>query len=101
MNIVKPVITEKSYSVSAKNVFTFRVDKKMRKEDIRKAVVAQYGVEVTDVRTVMMATKTKRVGKKRTEIRLPTWKKAYVTLGKNSRLNFFDQKEEQKEPVKE
>jgi len=50
--IKKPLITEKATSASEKlNRFTFEVDRKANKIEIKNAVEKMYGVHVTDVRT--------------------------------------------------
>lgn len=93
MFIVKPVITEKAFNQSRNGVYTFRVDGNMRKDEIIRLINAQYGVTVHNIRTVKMASKTKRVGRTRQEVRIDGWKKVYVTLGKDQSLDFFTVKE--------
>lgn len=51
--LIKPVITEKATVQSElSNCFTFEVDKKANKVEIKKAVEAAYGVSVDKVRTI-------------------------------------------------
>ena len=54
MNIlIKPIITEKATSNSElNNCFTFQVNNKANKIEIKKAVEAAYGVSVEKVRTI-------------------------------------------------
>ena len=54
MNIlIKPIITEKATNDSElNNRYTFQVDKKANKVEIKKAVEAVYGVSVEKVRTI-------------------------------------------------
>ena len=51
--IIKPIITEKATANSeANNCFTFQVDTRANKIEIKKAVEAAYGVSVEKVRTM-------------------------------------------------
>ena len=51
--LIKPIITEKATTMSElKNVFTFEVDPKANKIEIKNAVEAAYGVSVEKVRTI-------------------------------------------------
>jgi len=51
--LIKPVITEKATAASElSNCFTFVVNKKANKVEIKKAVEAAYGVSVAKVRTI-------------------------------------------------
>jgi large subunit ribosomal protein L23 len=51
--IKKPVITEKATKLSElSNRFTFEVDRKANKIEIKNAIEKMYGVHVTDVHTL-------------------------------------------------
>ena len=51
--LIKPIITEKATANSeSNNCFTFQVDTKANKIEIKKAVEAAYGVSVEKVRTM-------------------------------------------------
>ncbi len=51
--LIKPIITEKATSQSElRNCFTFVVNKKANKIEIKQAVEAAYGVSVDKVRTI-------------------------------------------------
>lgn len=51
--LIKPIITEKATTNSeSNNCFTFQVDTKANKIEIKKAVEAAYGVSVEKVRTM-------------------------------------------------
>ena len=51
--LIKPIITEKATNDSElKNRYTFQVNKKANKVEIKKAVEAVYGVSVEKVRTI-------------------------------------------------
>ncbi len=87
--IIKPVLSEKSYDYLAQKVYTFIVDKKASKTEIRQAVEQVFGVKVDSVHTVNALGKMKRQGA--TQGRRPSVKKAYVKLKKDSKgIEFFD-----------
>lgn len=90
--LIKPVISEKSNSLSEKrNIYSFRVDKKANKIEIKKAVEDFYGVDVVDVRTVVVPSKSKSRFTKAGVIsgRKPGYKKAYVTLAESDTIDIY------------
>ena len=87
--ILKPVLTEKSYDHLADKVYTFIVDKKANKTEIKQAVEAIFGVKVDSVHTINSLGKMKRQG--RYVGRTPEVKKAIVTLKADSKgIEFFE-----------
>ena len=88
--IIRPVITERSYDVMEKNVYTFEVAKDANKIEIAKAVEEIFGVKVAKVNTLNMQGKEKRTGRYPAG-RRPSWKKAMVTLTEDSKtIEFFE-----------
>ena len=64
MNIIlAPVITEKSESLKANNVYVFKVDKKANKTQIKQAIEAIFNVKVESVNTINVHPRKKRVGR--------------------------------------
>ena len=88
--IIRPVLTEKSYDMIGSKTYTFIVDKRANKTEVKQAVEAVFdGVEVDRVNIVNHLGKMKRQG--RFEGRTAATKKAYVTLKENSKgIEFFD-----------
>ena len=87
--IIKPVLTEKSYDDIAEKKYTFIVDKRANKTEIRKAVEEVFGVKVQKVNTLRQIGKLKRQGYHIG--RRPETKKAFVTLtGDSKTIEFFD-----------
>lgn len=87
--IIKPIVTEASMDNMADKKYTFVVDKKSNKTEIKNAVEKIFGVKVDSVNTMNMLGKKKRmgasVGKKN------DWKKAIVTLTEESKtIEFFE-----------
>ena len=79
--ILAPVITEKSNDGLQSGKYTFKVNKKATKVDIRNAVEKLFEVKVLNVNTAMVKGKEKRMGK--TSGKTPDWKKAVVTIDTN------------------
>ncbi len=82
--ILGPVITEKSYLEQQQGVYTFKVDKRATKTQIKKEIEAQFGVKVLNVNTLITKAKDKRVGKYTGKTK--TYKKAIVTLAQGSSI---------------
>ena len=76
--VLAPHITEKSTMASEHNAVVFKVAKTASKGEIKEAVEALYGVEVTKVNTIVSKGKTKRW--KGQPYRRSDEKKAIVTL---------------------
>ena len=88
--IKRPIITEKSMSMTEDNRYTFEVAKDANKIEIAKAVEEIFGVKVAKVNTLNMYGKEKRTGRFPAG-RRPSWKKAMVTLTEDSKaIEFFE-----------
>ncbi|MDD3226419.1 MAG: 50S ribosomal protein L23 [Tissierellia bacterium] len=87
--IIKPIVTEASMDAMADKKYTFVVDKKSNKTEIKNAVESIFGVKVASVNTMNMLGKNKRMGVhvgKRAD-----WKKAIITLTEESKtIEFFE-----------
>ena len=87
MNIIlAPVITEKSESLKANNVYVFKVNSKANKTQIKNEVEKQFKVKVDNVNTVNAVQKNKRVG--RYTGLTAAYKKAYVKLAEGSSIEY-------------
>ena len=87
--IIKPILTEKSYDDIAAKKYTFVVDVRANKTEVKKAVEEIFGGKVSKVSTLRQIGKVKRQGY--TSGRRPEYKKAFVTLTKESKtIEFFD-----------
>ena len=84
--LLRPILTEKSVSQTARRKYTFEVAPKATKVDIRQAVEKLFaGTEVAAVNTMVVHGKRRRLGgyrrrAARSEGRTSPWKKAVVTL---------------------
>ena len=79
--IIKPIITEKSNDAVQLGKYTFKVNKKATKVDIRRACEKLFNVKVLNVNTMIVKGKEKRVG--RNIGKTSDWKKAIVTIDTN------------------
>lgn len=86
--IIRPVVTEKSMDLLADNKYTFIVDRKANKTEIKNAIEKIFDVRVDKVRTMNVKGKTKRMG--RFEGKTPTRKKAIVTLKPGHKIRLFE-----------
>ena len=81
--IRKLLLTEKgTHLTERENQYLFRVDPSANKIEIKNAVEKIFNVKVKSVRTINSLGKVKRAGAK--ETRLPSTKKAYVSLAPGS-----------------
>jgi len=79
--IIKPIITEKSYSEMAAGKYTFQTKIDATKIDIKNAVEKLFNVKVLKVNTLRYDGKQKRVGVH--QGKTSAWKKAIVTIDTN------------------
>tara|TARA_B100000965_G_C19027538_1_gene513800 strand:- start:34 stop:324 length:291 start_codon:yes stop_codon:yes gene_type:complete len=87
--VIKPIITEKSMEDMAEGKYTFEVDKRANKTEVKKAVEHLFGVKVDKVSTMNVRGKEKRMG--RFVGRRKDWKKAIVKLTPDSKtIEFFE-----------
>lgn len=80
--ILAPVVTEESSDGIGEGKYTFKVNKKATKIDIKRAVEKLFEVKVLSVNTVTVKGKEKRVG--RNVGKTSDWKKAIVTIDTNA-----------------
>ena len=87
--IIKPVVTERSMENVESKRYTFKVDTRANKSEIKKAVETIFGVKVQQVNTMNITGKKKRMGAN--VGKRPDWKKAIVTLTEDSKeIEFFE-----------
>lgn len=90
--LLKPIVTEKSNAqVTKHNRYTFKVDKRSNKIEIKKAVESFYGITVVDVNTSTTAGKVKN---RQTKSGLVTgikggYKKAFITVKEGENIDLY------------
>lgn len=85
----RPVITEKSMKQVMSDRYTFAVNRKATKIDVRRAVKTLYNVDAMQVQTIAVAGKRRRVGRRRTPMVQAAWKKAIITLKPGQKIDLF------------
>lgn len=89
--IKRPLITEKSTRlVAEENKYTFRVDRRATKFQIKRAVEALFGVRVEGVRTANISGQTRRTGRMRRAVKQPGFKKAIVEVKAGEKIKGFE-----------
>ncbi len=86
--VIKPLVTEQGmHFASRDNAYSFEVNKKANKTQIRGAIQRLYGVKVTEVRTSNRKGKVRRRGATYGTTR--SWKKAVVVLHDDYHIDLF------------
>ena len=87
--LIRPIVSEKSYSLMDQGKYTFEVDPRSNKTEIKIAVEQIFGVKVLSVNTINRKGKVRRtrfgMGKRKDV------KRAIVTLGAGETLDIFGQ----------
>jgi len=87
--IIKPVLSEKSYDGIPNKNYTFLVDKRATKTQVKIAVQEIFKVSVERVNILNREGKIKKMGKN--QGRRPSYKKAFVKLSSESKpIEFFE-----------
>lgn len=86
--IIRPIVSEKSYAGLELNTYTFQVDPRANKTEIKEAVQEIWGVRVLKVNTINRKGKSKRfrftMGKRADQ------KRAIVTLAEGDSIEIFE-----------
>lgn len=86
--IIRPLITEKNTNLMTLNKYSFEVDRRANKRQIKDAIESLFNVSVTAVNTINVRGKMRRRG--RTVGYTSDWKKAIVTLAEGDRIELFE-----------
>ena len=85
----RPIVTEKTTAQGADRQFTFEVDKRANKMQVKDAVETAFNVTVTAVQIVNVPPKLGRYGRS-IVTKKPARKKAVITLAPGSTIQFFE-----------
>lgn len=88
----KPILTEKASALTEKgNRFTFKVDYRANKLQIKQAIEQMYGVSIVDVNTLIVQGKLKSRNTKAGMVvgRSPKYKKAIVSLKEGETIDYY------------
>ncbi len=86
--IFRPVVSEKSYAGLEGNVYTFLVDPRANKTEIKEAIQQIWNVRVVSVNTLNRKGKLKR--RRWTQGKRPDQKRAIVTLAEGDAIEIFE-----------
>ena len=86
--IIAPVVSEKSYAGVPDKRYSFFVDLRATKSQIKSAIEEIFDVKVVKISTSNIKSKPKRLG--RSVGRSSRKKKAVVTLSKKDKIDFFE-----------
>lgn len=84
--IIKPLLSEKSWRLQDERKYTFQINPKANKIQVRKAVEQLFKVKVVSVHTMSMYGKPRKTRFYQTG-RQPDWKKAVVQLAPGQRID--------------
>ncbi len=86
--VIRPIITEQSmHFANARGAYSFEVNKKANKTQIKSAIQKLYNVKVVDVRTANVKGKIRKKGRSIGYTR--SWKKAVVVLSEEHHIDLF------------
>jgi large subunit ribosomal protein L23 len=86
--IIRPVVSEKSYAGLERSTYTFLVDPRANKTEIKEAVQKIWNVRVTSVNTLTRKGKVKR--RRFTTGKRADQKRAIVTLAEGDAIEIFE-----------
>ena len=91
--LIKPILTEKATSSNDKGKFSFIVDTKANKVQVKKAVEKTYDVNVVSVNTINVLGKSVSKFTKTGIVngRKPSYKKAIIQLKEGEFIDFYSQ----------
>jgi large subunit ribosomal protein L23 len=88
--IIAPIVSEKSYGLLDRNVYTFKVAPDASKPEIHDAVEAIFGVKVVKVNTLNRKGKRKRSRRTFTYGSRADTKRALVTVAEGDSIPLFE-----------
>ncbi len=86
--IIRPVVSEKSTDMTQANKYVFRVLRKANKNIIKKAVKEIFNVNPVKINVLKVRGRRKRVRYQYGYT--SSWKKVIVTLGKDEKIELFE-----------
>ncbi len=87
--LIRPVVSEKSYSLMDHSVYVFIVDPRATKIEVRHAVEQAFSVRVTKVNTLNRKGKATRNRRTNVKGKRPDTKRAIVTLHPDDSIDLF------------
>jgi large subunit ribosomal protein L23 len=88
--VIRPIVSEKSYAGLERNTYTFLVDGRANKTEIKEAIQQIWNVRVLGVNTMNRQGKVKRT--RLGSGRRPDQKRAIVTIAEGDSIEIFEAK---------
>ncbi len=87
--LIRPLVTEKTnMQGDTENRYSFEVDRRANKLQVKQAVEMAFNVQVVAVNIINMPEKQRRLGRQIGH--KPAWKKAIVKLAPGQRIQLFE-----------
>ena len=93
MILIKPLLTEKTISLAENGTFTFVVDPKASKTQIKSAIKSQFNVDPISVNTSRLKKRQVQSRKTGHYQKIKGSKKAYITLKPKQTIELFNLKQ--------
>lgn len=77
-------------NLASQGFYTFNVDRRAKKHQIKNAIEEQYKVDILEVKIILMKGKSKKVGRTRREVKGKPWKKAIIKVKKGQKIEVFE-----------
>ncbi len=90
--VIKPVLSEKSFQLQSQGVYTFWVDKKATKPQIKQAIQDLFNVKVIKINLATKGSQTKYNWRHRHAYVTPKRKKAYVKIAPGQKIKLLEGK---------
>ncbi len=88
--ILKPVLTEKSFALVGLDQYTFLVEPKANKNQIRETIEKLFKVDVIQISTIKTQTRRVRATRSRHHVAQRGYKKAIVKLKSGQKISLFN-----------
>lgn len=86
--IIRPVFTEKATNLTKNNIYTFEVNRRSTKNQIKKAIEDIYNVKISEVKTIIRKGKKRRTGRRMIVKKTNSKKIAFIKL-KEGKIDIF------------
>ncbi len=88
--ILRPILTEKTTNLTKENFYSFEVNVKANKSQIKNAVEKIFNVKVLEIKTHIRKGKIKRTGRRMMSKKIANKKIAFIKL-KEGKIDIFPQ----------
>ena len=90
VQLIKPIITEKTSNLAQAGQYTFLVSLSATKPSIKQAITRMFNVNVTKIRLIKRSGKIRRFGKKKLPSRQSSFQKAIISIKPGETIKYFE-----------